>query len=348
MSRAISASRPLQLELREEALAPRSTGKRGQLGDRAAREAHGERFAVEPLALARRADLVSPSQPFDPPRSSPVCSSSKPSQLQAGAVARRAPAVLRVEREQARVELGEAAAARRARALGREDRRSSRRARRSVPPPASREPARATCTTPLPSSSARASASRNARSFAGVDRTSATGSSIVCSLKRSSRGQRAVGRNVAVDAQVREALAARPISRDRCNSPCARRPAARAARCAGRDSRAELRRRCCPRSAARSARRIAGSTACRASRRAAAGSDRSRSASRPCSCGRRGSCAARSRPSAECRRSRRRPGAPPAARTGARRRSAIRDSGAGLRRTGCRRRACSCRCPRRR
>ena len=69
---------------------------------------------------------------------------------------------------------------------------------------------------------------------------------------------------------------------------------------------------------------------------------------RPCSCGRRGWCAARSPPWAECRRSRRRRAAPPAARTGARRRSATRGSGAGLRRTGCRTPAWTCPSPTRR
>src|SRR2546429_3010873 len=50
-----------------------------------------------------------------------------------------------------------------------------------------------TCTTPLPNSSARESASRNALSASGPTTRLATGSSIECSLKRSSRGQRAVG-----------------------------------------------------------------------------------------------------------------------------------------------------------
>jgi hypothetical protein len=104
----------------------------------------------------------------------------------------------------------------------------------------------------------------------------------------------------------------------RCVSPCLRPlgevgveplrrpPAARAADAAAAVAR-RIARRSRRSSAARSARRSRGSAACRASRTAGAGSGRSRSASRPCSCGRRGWCAARSPPSAGCRRWRRRP-----------------------------------------
>src|SRR6185437_1167951 len=50
-----------------------------------------------------------------------------------------------------------------------------------------------TCTSPLPKSSARSSAARSARSPLTLTSTSATGSSMVCSLKRDRRGQGAVG-----------------------------------------------------------------------------------------------------------------------------------------------------------
>ena len=109
-----------------------------------------------------------------------------------------------------------------------------------------------------------------------------------------------------------------PTSRGPCSSPCAPRPAARAARSCGPSPRAAAARRSNRRSAARSARGSRGSAARRASRTAAAGNGALRSACRPCSCDRRGWCAARSRPSAGCRRWRRRRDAMPAARTAAR------------------------------
>jgi hypothetical protein len=72
--------------------------------------------------------------------------------------------------------------------------------------------------TPLPMSSALASSSRSSASFSGADDEVATGSSIVCSLKRSRRGQPSVGRS-----RRRRAGACsppRPLRRGRCRRPC--------------------------------------------------------------------------------------------------------------------------------
>src|SRR6185437_7374283 len=97
-------------------------------GDRLPAEAHRERLLVEPLAVACPARLVE-LQPFDPRVEHVVLGAGLRAllvpvhrlDLEAGAVAARAPAVLRVVREEARVELREAAAAGRARALHRVD-----------------------------------------------------------------------------------------------------------------------------------------------------------------------------------------------------------------------------------
>ena len=110
--------------------------------------------------------------------------------------------MLRVEREQPRVEFRKAGAAVRAGALGGEHAAAASRAGR-----ASR-----TCTTPRPCSKARSQARRAvAASRAALTVSVATGSSMLCSTKRSSRGHFAVGQQAAVDAQLREALAARPL-----------------------------------------------------------------------------------------------------------------------------------------
>ncbi len=124
-----------------------------------------------------------------------------------------------------------------------------------------------------------------------------------------------------------------------CSSPCAPRSTARAPRSSYRDSPSTRAPQWTRSSAARSARRNQDSTACRASRRAAAGSDRSPSTWRPYSCGRHGWSAARSRLSAECRRSHPRRDASRAARIGARTRSATPGTAAALRRTRYRTRA---------
>ncbi len=99
-----------------------------QLGDGAVLPAHGERLRVEPGAAARRAGLVH-LQPFDPgvehvvlrAGARPFFAPVDVLQLQPGAVARRAPPVLRVVREEPRIRLGEAAAAGAAGAPGGED-----------------------------------------------------------------------------------------------------------------------------------------------------------------------------------------------------------------------------------
>ena len=137
---------------------------------------------------------------------------------------------------------------------------------------------------------------------------SPTGSSIVCSLKRSCAGK--AGRQRLPSTRRCQALRERPFREIEVASLAVRRPAAPAGRSSGRN-RSSGSWRLRPRSAARSARRSRGSTACRASRTRGAGSDGPRSACRPWTCARRGSCAARSPPWAGCRRSRRRPGARP-------------------------------------
>src|SRR6185312_5150631 len=101
---------------------------RAHVGDRLPPEAHRERFLVEALALALRARLVD-LEPFDPGVEHVVLGAGLRAllvplhlvDLEARAVAAGAPAVLRVVGEEARVELAEAAAARGARALHRED-----------------------------------------------------------------------------------------------------------------------------------------------------------------------------------------------------------------------------------
>ena len=120
-------------------------------------------------------------------------------QLQAGADAAGAPAVLAVVGEHARVELGVAGAAGRAGALGREH-LDARRARASACRPASRRAgrraARSRCITPLPRSSALASSVAQLGFVRRRSTTrSPTGSSSVCSLKRSRRGHGSTGMN---------------------------------------------------------------------------------------------------------------------------------------------------------
>ena len=176
------------------------------------------------------------------------------------------------------------------------------------------------CTTPRPCSSAASSASRSGASRPGCTMSEATGSSMECSTNRSNRGHFAVGSNVPSTRNSAKALAASPLG-ERGVQALARDDerrqqgdflAAVVFEESGRDGIGGLR---LDRSLAAS-----GSTERRVSRTAVAENDRSRSASRPCSCAPRGWCAARLPPSAVCRRSRRRPDAKRAERIAAHRR----------------------------
>src|SRR5438034_613642 len=106
-----------ELQAAEHRFEP-SHGQRGELGDRALLVAHRERLAVEALAVASRAGLVD-LQPFDPGVEHVVLGAGVRAllvpfhavELEAGAVALGAPAMLGVEGEKPRIELGEAAPA---------------------------------------------------------------------------------------------------------------------------------------------------------------------------------------------------------------------------------------------
>ena len=93
-----------------------------ELGDRAPAKAHRERRGVEPRAIAGGTDLLVVFEPFVPPGFVAGLLGVEALELQPGAIAGRAPAVLRIEREQARVEVGVAAVAGGTRASGREHR----------------------------------------------------------------------------------------------------------------------------------------------------------------------------------------------------------------------------------
>ena len=102
--------------------------QRGEIRDRAVVVTHGEGLGVQALAVAGGAGFLD-FQPFEPGVEHVVLGAGllalgvpvDAGELHAGAVAGGAPAVLGVEREEARVELREAARARRAGALGGED-----------------------------------------------------------------------------------------------------------------------------------------------------------------------------------------------------------------------------------
>src|SRR5262249_61536856 len=102
-------------------------GSESGLGDGAPLPQHGERLGVQPRAEASRAGLVD-LQPLDPriedvvlrPGLLAILVPVDAGELQPCSKALATPAVLGVEREQARVGLREAAAASRAGALGRE------------------------------------------------------------------------------------------------------------------------------------------------------------------------------------------------------------------------------------
>src|SRR5207245_8036773 len=112
-----------ELQAAEKRFEP-AHGQRGELGDRAPLVMHRKRIAVEALAVAARAGLVH-LQPFYPRVEHVVLGAGLRAllvpfhavELETGAVALGAPAVLGVEREKPRVELGETAPAGRASAL---------------------------------------------------------------------------------------------------------------------------------------------------------------------------------------------------------------------------------------
>ena len=212
-SRAMSRSRPSSLNLAQcgGEFLHRQVRERG---DRLAAKQHVQRHGIEPFAGAVRAQL----RTRRPRRasvsrhsaSSPLCSASKSRQCEPGAEAALAPAMPRVEREQARIEFREAGAAVRAGALGGEHARrcAQSASRRRV----ARAPRRGRAAAPWP-------APRAARPrCAALTLSDATGNSMLCSTKRSSRGHFAVGSKLAVDAQLREALAARPFGERRIQS----------------------------------------------------------------------------------------------------------------------------------
>ena len=95
--------------------------QRAQVVDGAAAQRHRQRFRAQAASGARPARHLRPLPRLVPPRFVAGVLGVEAGQLQAGAVALRAPAVLGVEGEQARVELREAAPAARAGTLGRMD-----------------------------------------------------------------------------------------------------------------------------------------------------------------------------------------------------------------------------------
>ena len=142
------------------------------------------------------------------PASSPLCSASKSAIVEPGAEAALAPAVPRVEREQARVELGEAVAAGRAGALGGEHGRgASPRAALHARAPRRAEVERAR----------ERLAQRRLACFAPT-LSAATGSSMLCSTKRISRGHGAVGSSAPSTRSSRKPLLRAPTSRASCRA----------------------------------------------------------------------------------------------------------------------------------
>ncbi len=153
--------------------------QRHELGDRAFAEAHCERSGIEPLSGAVRAGLGLALEPVVPDRLLAALLRVEATDREPGAEAGRAPAVLAVVGEQPRVGLGLALAASGAGATRRVDGGLARRRARARRPCHSR---------------ALAAAPRAAHVSLRADTvTSATGSSIVCSLNRASRGHGSVG-----------------------------------------------------------------------------------------------------------------------------------------------------------
>ena len=115
-SRAISASRLLSRSLLDEADGL-VDGQVREIGDVQVAEAHVQRDLVEPLAVAGLAGVRLAFGRVAPRALFAALFLVEAFELEAGAEAALAPAVLGVEREQARIELGEAGAAGRAGAL---------------------------------------------------------------------------------------------------------------------------------------------------------------------------------------------------------------------------------------
>ena len=111
----------IELELREESGRGRDGLCRGGR-DRLAAEAHVQRNGTQALPVARFAGLRLALVPVIPPDLLAALLGIEAGHLETGAVAALAPAVLRIEGEQARIELAEAAATRRTGALRREHR----------------------------------------------------------------------------------------------------------------------------------------------------------------------------------------------------------------------------------
>src|SRR5262249_31704296 len=89
--------------------------------DRAFRETHRQRVAIEPLPVAAWADVLLAFVPGIPPHFVAGLLLVEAAELQSRAETALAPAVLGIEREEARARLGKAAIANRASAFGRED-----------------------------------------------------------------------------------------------------------------------------------------------------------------------------------------------------------------------------------
>ena len=148
-------------------------------------ELHRQRFRTQPLSVTGGAGAFLAFEPFVPPDFFAGVLFVEPVEQQSRAVATRAPAVFRVEREQARIEFLETAAAFRAGAAG------GKQCLRGIDEPwevnacsrglieiikggthlagspSGREP---TITRPFPNSSAASRSSRNSRSFSAIPR----------------------------------------------------------------------------------------------------------------------------------------------------------------------------------
>ena len=109
----------LQAQIAEKRLHGRYR-QAGEIGDGVPAEPDRKRGRVEPVAVARRAQDAFPCVPLVPPDLLAALLFIKAGELRAGAVAALAPAVLRVVGEEPGIELGEARAARGAGALRRE------------------------------------------------------------------------------------------------------------------------------------------------------------------------------------------------------------------------------------
>ena len=159
----------------------------GERRDRSAAKQHMARDRVEPFAGALGADRRSGVVRLAPLRLLAALLLVEVGQLDSRAEAALAPAMPRIEGEQARVELGKAGSAVRAGALGRKHRRSACGRRRRRPRRPGCAPRRGRVPVPRPARRAAPPPGRRARP------SEATGNSMLCSTNRSSRGHFAVG-----------------------------------------------------------------------------------------------------------------------------------------------------------